>query len=193
MDHEKPKAVDIHRYLDGTLLILDSRIKSDIDIEKHYSELPPVTCYPGQMSQVFINIISNSIDALTEKAMGLKEVEDTQRSTHSEKWIPKIKITTQHQPCPDQVKIQLQDNGDGIPDEVMARIFEPFFTTKSVDEGTGLGLFISHQIITEKHNGQIHVESSPVTGTMFEITLPCWGDESPSIDISGDYSGVHTD
>ncbi|MEB3209736.1 MAG: ATP-binding protein [Leptolyngbyaceae bacterium] len=175
MDHEKTQAVDIHRYLDGTLLILDSRIKAGIHVEKNYGNLPLVTCYPGQISQVFINIISNSIDALTEKqsARELRGETESERRTH--KWTPTIQISTDYQ-CSEnskEIRIQLRDNGDGIPDEVRSRIFEPFFTTKSADDGTGLGLFISHQIITEKHHGRIHVESSPETGTLFEITLPC--------------------
>lgn len=119
MDHEKTQQVDIHRYLDGTLLILDNQIKSGINIEKKYGKLPLVTCYPGQISQVFINILSNSIDALTEKQAAL-DISRTNGVNSSDEWTPTIRITTQHQQSnhSEAIQIKLQDNADGIPDDV---------------------------------------------------------------------------
>lgn len=179
MDHEKKQRVDIHRYIDGTLLILDNRIKLGISVQKEYGEVPHVSCYPGQMSQVFINIISNGIDALLEKESALK-LNQPKSHTIENQWQPTIRISTHYDENPDQQKhdsgevvIRIWDNGDGIPDHVKDKIFDPFFTTKSVDSGTGLGLSITHQIVTEKHGGQISVTSNAEEGTLFEIRLPC--------------------
>jgi len=189
MDHEKKQQVDLHRYLDGTLMILDSRIKLGISIEKQYGDIPLLECYPGQVSQVFINLISNSIDALLEKEVS-RTIDSSGTSAHSnarfasseislseewEEWQPLICISTHHQltQTGEEIVVRIWDNGDGISDDIKEQIFDPFFTTKSVDHGTGLGLSISYQIITEKHGGWIRVESSQETGTLFEIGLPC--------------------
>lgn len=175
MDHENKQYVDIHRYLDGTLLILDGRIKLGISVTKEYGDLPLIECYPGQLSQVFINIISNSVDALLEKESALKINQSDNISADSDEWYPMICISTNHRHTQHsgEVIIQIWDNGYGIPKSVQDKIFDPFFTTKSVDNGTGLGLSISHQIVTQKHGGRIHVDSSQTTGTLFEIVLPC--------------------
>lgn len=194
MDHEKKQCVDLHRYIDGTLLILDNRIKLGILVHKDYGNIPPISCYPGQMSQVFINLISNGIDALLEKESALKlhKSDGSQTghtSEHEQAWHPTIRISTCYHESHDQtnqgsgaVIIRIWDNGDGIPEHLREKIFDPFFTTKSVDHGTGLGLSISHQIVTEKHGGNISVRSSKNEGTLFEIMLPCETDdgESPS-------------
>jgi signal transduction histidine kinase len=177
MDHERKQRVDIHRYIDGTLLILDSRIKLGIAVKKDYGDIPLMSCYPGQMSQVFINIISNSVDALLEKESALKLNQGRLPDAAAE-WYPTICISTRCQqtiddPDGQEIVIRIWDNGDGIPDEIKDKVFNPFFTTKSVDHGTGLGLSISHEIVTQKHGGRISVESNRKDGTLFEIVLPC--------------------
>ena len=176
MDETNRKPADLHQCLDSTLLILRNRLKYSIEVVKNYGELPPVRCYSGQLSQVFMNLLSNAIDALMEKA----ELQPD-RST----WKPRIEIATQVCSPPagvtadsddSWVSIRIADNGPGIPSEIQQRIFEMFFTTKPAGKGTGLGLAISHQIVTEKHGGFLNLrsktDSQPAPGTEFEILLP---------------------
>jgi signal transduction histidine kinase len=185
MDEAKLRAVDIHECLDNTLLILGNRLKYGIEVVKEYGDLPLVNCYPGQLSQVFMNLVSNAIDALTEKIANhptdprISEA-FSQPQIALNRWQPQIKIVTSidttHASAPwrsqASVVIRIADNGTGIPPEVQTKIFETFFTTKPIGQGTGLGLAISHQIVTEKHQGQLTVRSQPGTGTEFEIRLP---------------------
>jgi signal transduction histidine kinase len=155
----------IHEGIDSTLMLLKHRLKgngdrSQIEVVTQYSQLPPICCYPGQLNQVFMNIIANAIDAF----------EDFD-SNHSAQ--PKtITIATSIDPQNKTVSICIQDNAAGMLPEVHARIFEPSFTTKPVGKGTGLGLAISYQIIVDKHNGQINCLSIPGQGTSFIITMP---------------------
>jgi len=155
MDEARKRSVDIHACIDDTLLILQNRIKNTVTVVKTYGELPPMTGYSGQLSQVFMNLIGNAVDALEEE-----EIHE-----------PTIQIRTEalgnH-----WVRIMIADNGSGIAPEHQSRIFEPFFTTKPQGKGTGLGLAISHQIVTEKHNGQLKLYSQPGYGATFEILLP---------------------
>ncbi|MEM1280132.1 MAG: response regulator [Cyanobacteria bacterium P01_H01_bin.152] len=160
------EAVDIHLGLDSTLMILNSRLKAkpdrdSIQVIKHYSDLPLVTCYPGQLNQVFMNLLANAIDALEE---GLQQGQLSQAS-------PQIcistSITSEH-----QVEIAIADTGPGIDAETQQSIFKPFFTTKPIGKGTGLGLSISHQVITETHQGTLQCRSQPGQGTEFVIQLP---------------------
>jgi signal transduction histidine kinase len=153
-------AVDIKKGIDSTLIILNHRLKSGIKLIKEYGNVPPIRCYPAQLNQVFMNIISNAIDA----------IEETQNSAswNSEE-IPTIWIITEVDG--DYLKVRIKDNGPGIAPEIREKIFESFFTTKSVGKGTGLGLAISYQIVA-KHNGTIEVNSEPGKGTEFAIALP---------------------
>ena len=156
-DEAEQKSVDIHQGIDSTLLILGHRLKAEsqrptINIEKAYAKLPSINCYAGQLNQVFMNILSNSIDALAT-------IES-----------PQICITTDL--VGDQVQIMFSDNGDGISEEVRSHIFDPFFTTKPIGQGTGMGLSISYQIVTERHGGSIICESEPGQGTTFTIKIP---------------------
>ena len=165
------KAIDLHECLESTLLILYNRIKYNIELVKSYGKLPSVDCYSGQLSQVFVNIISNAVDALTEKI-----------SIAPKTWKPQIIISTEIVEADSKLwaVVRIADNGPGIPWEIQGRIFETFFTTKPVGKGTGLGLAISHQIITENHRGKLNVRSqshklqdfSPSISTEFEIMLP---------------------
>jgi signal transduction histidine kinase len=176
MDETTRKPADLHQCLDSTLLILRNRLKYSIEVVRNYGELLPVRCYSGQLSQVFMNLLSNAIDALMEKA---------ESQPAGSTWKPRIEITTQVcSPPPgvtagsddSWVSVRIADNGPGIPPEIQQRIFEMFFTTKPVGKGTGLGLAISHQIVTEKHSGFLNLrsiaDSQPATGTEFEILLP---------------------
>ncbi|MGJ3252138.1 MAG: sensor histidine kinase [Elainellaceae cyanobacterium] len=166
LDQDTKQLIDIHECIEGTLLILNSRLKQGIDIVREYGEIPQITCYAGQISQVFMNIISNSIEALLEKV--------NQADSSEKSWHPQIKIKTQildnHKT--DWVSICIADNANGIPPDIQTRVFEAFFTTKPIGEGTGLGLAISHQIVTQKHHGTLSVTSQPNVGTEFKVQLP---------------------
>lgn len=165
-DEMQPRPIDLHQGLDSTLLILQNRLKrtsghQDIEVCKEYGDLPPVACYGGQMNQVFMNILSNAIDAL-EEAQDRKGVQFTS---------PQINIRTR---VVDGLRVQISiaDNGSGIPLAVSQRLFDPFFTTKPVGKGTGMGLSISHQIIVEKHGGKLNCLSTPGQGAEFVIEIP---------------------
>ena len=165
-DEADLKAVNIHEGLDSTLLILGNRLKPNgeypgITVIKKYHELPSIECFPAQLNQVFMNILSNSIDALEQKFTA---------SSKFPKVALNIEISTEV--IDGKVVIKIADNGSGIPEKVKENIFDPFFTTKEVGKGTGLGLSICYQIIVEKHHGQIQCSSQVGQGTEFAIELP---------------------
>jgi PAS domain S-box-containing protein len=165
LDESDSKAVDIHEGIDSTLMILEHRLKSTshrpaIKLIKEYAKLPLVECYPGQLNQVFMNILANAIDALEERFANNPQMSHLQ-----------IDIKTEMRDD-QQVMIRIADNGMGIPEKVQKLLFDPFFTTKPVGQGTGLGLSISYKIITEKHFGTLHCISVPNQGTAFVITIP---------------------
>jgi signal transduction histidine kinase len=163
------KAVNLHEGIDSTLTILHNRLrdKSDrrgIEIIKEYGNLPLVECHAGQLNQVFMNVLSNAMDALDER--------DAKRSPQEIQENPsRITIYTELL-NPQQVQIRIADNGLGMTETVRQRLFEPFFTTKSIGKGTGLGLSISYQVVVEKHGGQMECISSPGNGAEFLIKLP---------------------
>ncbi|NEO85546.1 MAG: hybrid sensor histidine kinase/response regulator [Spirulina sp. SIO3F2] len=167
-DHETKTEFDIHTGIDSTLLILKHRLKAnekrpEIELTKDYGKLPQVDCYPGQINQVFMNILANSIDAINCSIIA-KSYQEIELKPNI------ITITT----CvvDEYIEIQIQDNGCGMSNETAERIFEQGFTTKDVGKGTGLGMAIAHQIITEKHNGTIQCQSELEQGTTFIIRLP---------------------
>ncbi len=169
MDEADFKAVDIHEGIDSTLMILQHQLKPRpehpaIEVVRDYAELPLVECYPGQLNQVFMNILTNAIDALKDA--------DANRTTQDiKKKSNQITIRTamlDHQ----WVEIAIADNGPGIPETMKERIFDPFFTTKPIGKGTGMGLSISYQIIVEKHGGKLLCFSNPNQGTEFVIQIP---------------------
>jgi len=169
MDETKPVETDIHECLEITLLILKNRFKNSIELVKNYGELPPVRGYSGQLSQVFLNLLVNAIDALTEYA--------ADREKHAQcldNWQPQIEITTQVIETANGkwAAILIADNGPGVPPENQQQIFDTFFTTKPAGKGSGMGLAICHQIVTEKHGGQLNLRSHPGENTKFEILLP---------------------
>ncbi|MEM6450391.1 MAG: ATP-binding protein [Cyanobacteria bacterium P01_D01_bin.105] len=166
LDEADFKAADLHEGIENTLLILNHRLKADpshqpITIIKHYGHLPPVPCFPSQLNQVFMNLLSNAIDALRS------HVSQGDKQPH-----PKPTITITTEAASETVSIAIADNGTGIPDDVMSKLFDPFFTTKPVGQGTGLGLSISHQIVTEKHSGALECSSTIGEGTTFVIQIP---------------------
>jgi len=176
-DTGHPTDFNIHEGIDSTLMILGHRLKaqpdrSEIQIHKDYGDLPPVECYPGQLNQVFMNILSNAIDALDER--------DQNRTVEAINNDPSIIRIWTEAIAQSRVAIHIVDNGSGIAEETRSRLFQPFFTTKPVGKGTGLGLSISHQIVTENHHGKLYCHSTVGQGTEFviEIPLQCNGCEA---------------
>lgn len=173
MDEAEVKAVDIHAGIDSTLMILQNRTKAaanrpEIHIIKEYGQLPLVECYAGQLNQVFMNLLSNAIDAL-EDVMPLNRT--PHRFTKSTPAEPTIRIQTALE-ANGMVTICIVDNGPGIPESIQPRLFDPFFTTKPIGKGTGMGLSISYQIITERHLGSLTCQSQLNKGTEFIIQIP---------------------
>ncbi|MBE9201937.1 MULTISPECIES: ATP-binding protein [unclassified Nodularia (in: cyanobacteria)] len=162
LDESEYKEVNLHEGIESTLLILSHKIKTQevsIELIKQYGDLPLLKCYSGQLNQVFMNIISNAIDALQEK------------STKDSLFTPTITICT-NQIDNEWVAINIIDNGIGIQQEIHSSLFEPFFTTKPIGKGTGLGLSISYQIVVEKHGGKLTCYSEVGKGTKFVIEIP---------------------
>ncbi|WP_264323982.1 sensor histidine kinase [Romeriopsis navalis] len=169
MDESAFKAVDIHEGIDSTLLILQHRLKENaehpaIEVIRNYGDLPPVECYPGQLNQAFMNILANAIDAIDE--MNVNRTYQTIKANPSQITVQTTVIGA------NQVKITISDNALGMPEIVREQIFDPFFTTKTVGKGTGMGMPISYQIVTEKHSGQLACDSIPGEGTEFVIQIP---------------------
>ncbi|CBN58215.1 MULTISPECIES: trifunctional serine/threonine-protein kinase/ATP-binding protein/sensor histidine kinase [Kamptonema] len=166
-DTDRSIPCNIHDGIDSTIMILKHRLKAnenrpEIQVVKEYGNLPKIECYAGQLNQVFMNLLSNAIDALEDSNQGYKYAE-----------IPnKITVKTELSEDKKQAIIRIADNGIGMSEEVQAKIFEHLFTTKGVGKGTGLGLAIARQIIEEKHQGSISVHSENGVGTEFIISIP---------------------
>jgi len=167
LDEADMKSVDIHEGIESTLLILQNRLNkkavhSAIQVIKNYGKLPLVECYPGQLNQVFMNILTNAIDALEDRHRPQTQIKENSST---------IIIVTEVIDC-DWIRIGIADNGTGVTEEVRSKLFDPFFTTKPVGSGTGLGLSISYQIVVEKHGGQLNCVSAPGQGAEFIIEIP---------------------
>ena len=163
LDEATCKCVDIHAGIDNTVLLLQHRInqvphRKKIHIIKEYTQLPKVECYPKKLNQVFMNLLSNAIDAL-EEAIAKNNILD-----------PQIRIVTET--SDDKAVIRIADNGIGINQDVKERLFDPFFTTKEVGKGTGMGLAVSYQIIVDNHQGELQYISELGKGTEFVISIP---------------------
>ena len=173
LDRAGKKPVNIHEGIDNTLLILQNRLKHkgnrpSIEVIKEYGNIPLVECYAGELNQVFMNIISNGIDAVED---AIAQGEEERGNQEEKKLSPKIQIRTKV--IKDNwIGIYIADNGMGMSETVKQRLFDPFFTTKPVGKGTGLGLSISYQIVVEKHGGHLKCFSSPNRGTEFIIEIP---------------------
>ncbi|MBD1832191.1 AAA family ATPase [Cyanobacteria bacterium FACHB-472] len=172
-DSDRPVPFNIHDGLDSTILILKHRLKANenrpaIKVVKDYGNLPLVECFPGQLNQVFMNILANAIDVLEEQSKG--------RSFSEIQSLPnQIAIQTAVSEKGKRVLIKIKDNGGGISDAVKQKIFDHLFTTKPVGQGTGLGLSIARQIVVEKHQGTLEVNSSLGYGSEFVISIPING------------------
>lgn len=164
LDEAEVKSINIHDGIDSTLVILGNRLKPKLnhprmEILRNYGSLPLVECYPGPLNQVFMNILSNAIDAI-EIAI-----------EHGKQITPAISIYTA---LIDEswAEIRIGDNGNGIPEAIKQQIFDPFFTTKPVGSGTGMGLAISYQIVADRHQGTLSCSSQSGEGTEFVIKIP---------------------
>ncbi len=171
LDEAEIKDVDVRDGIQSTLTILQYRLKAKsdrpaIEVVGDYGEIPPIECYSGPLNQVFMNLLTNAIDALEEK-MALAR----QTGQNAAIEPPKICIRTEKFGT-NQIRIRISDNGLGISQDASQRMFDPFFTTKPVGKGTGLGLAISYQIVTEKHGGSIYCNSELGKGSTFSIELP---------------------
>lgn len=165
LDESAMKEVDIHEGINSTLVILSNRLKAKPDhpgvqVTQEYGDLPMVECYSGQLNQVFMNILSNALDALEEAKVPCEKTAN-----------PTIGIRTEVAD-PEWVRITISDNGPGMTAQTLQKLFDPFFTTKPVGKGTGMGMSISYQIITEKHGGKLLCQSAPGEGARFTIEIP---------------------
>jgi two-component system NtrC family sensor kinase len=149
MDRTQLEEADLNREIDRTLSLMEPRLKEGIRVERDYEELPVVRCHIGQINQVFMNLLMNSVDALERSGT--------------------IRVRTRR--TEEGVRVEFEDDGPGIAPDVLDRIFEPFFTTKPVGIGTGLGLSLSHGIV-ERHGGRIRAESERGQGACFVIEFP---------------------
>jgi two-component system, NtrC family, sensor kinase len=171
LDEADMKRADLHEGIDNTLLLLQHRLKTEereLRVIKEYRVLPLVECYPGQLNQVLMHLLTNAIDSLEEK---IEQVDTQSVNLIPYSAIPTITIRTEALRS-GYVRVCIADNGVGMSGEVRSRLYDPFFTTKPVGAGTGLGLTISYQIVTEKHGGRIYCNSAPGQGAEFAIEIP---------------------
>ena len=176
LDDSAKQPANIHEGIDNTLLILHSRLRAradypEIKIIKNYDKLPLIECYAGQLNQVFMNLVSNSIDALEDTYNEKKRVSPSASLTTDGKWKPTISICTEAL-NENSVCIRITDNALGMAEDVRSRLFDPFFTTKPMGKGTGLGLAISYRIVAQKHGGVLKCRSVLGEGTEFAIEIP---------------------
>ncbi len=161
LDESEKKRVDIHEGIDSTLLLCNHRLQPHIEVITRYDELDPIECYPAQLNQVFMHLISNAIDALESQP---QQESKTRQSRHQ--------IIIQTQKINEKtIQVKIADNGPGIDEAIRRKIFDPFYTTKPPGKGTGLGLSIVYRVV-EKHGGKIEVSSEPGKGAEFRLTLP---------------------
>ncbi|NJK69188.1 MAG: PAS domain S-box protein [Microcoleus sp. SU_5_3] len=168
-DSDTKQKFNLHEGIDSTILILRHRLKANerrpaIEVVIDYGDIPEIACFPGQLNQVFMNLLANAIDALDESSQG--------RSFTQIEANPNYIAVRSSLEGDRHIKITIADNGAGMIEAVKQRIFDHLFTTKEVGKGTGLGLAIARQIIVEKHGGDLKVNSTPGRGTEFIVTLP---------------------
>ncbi len=163
MDQADLQMAQLTDEIDRTLALMEPRFKGSIEVVRDYRAIPEVRCFPGQLNQVFLNLLMNACDVLEEGGT----------------------ITIRTRPTPEGVRLEFEDTGPGISAEVRNRIFDPFFTTKEVGKGTGLGLSLSHGII-ERHGGRIQILSPPGRGATFQIDLPLEAPEPDASEVDGE-------
>ncbi|MGB3292141.1 MAG: ATP-binding protein [Phormidesmis sp.] len=169
LDESDLKTADVHSGLESTLLLLQHRliatpVRSEIELFKDYGQLPQIECFPRQLNQVFLNILTNAVDAI-ELASERRQYAQ-QKRLYGRITIRTAAVDTQW------IKIVIKDNGAGIPAQTQGKIFDPFFTTKPIGCGTGMGLSISYQIVVGQHDGKLDCHSTEGEGTEFVIQLP---------------------
>ncbi|MCU0544460.1 MAG: ATP-binding protein [Oscillatoriaceae cyanobacterium Prado104] len=202
LDEAQMKSVNIHDGIDNTIMLLQNQLKGKpgqpaISLEKEYSELPLVQCYPGQLNQVFMNIVVNAIYAIHEEnnsknnnpksqetsgksEQNINSTDSVSSVYESQYPTPTIRIRTELIDK-NNVVIRIYDSGQGMTEDVRKRLFDPFFTTKPVGQGTGLGLSISYEIVVNQHGGKLQCTSEPGKGTEFAIEIPVKQSPPPSI------------
>ncbi|MEM9772625.1 MAG: ATP-binding protein [Cyanobacteria bacterium P01_D01_bin.73] len=194
LDASDLKTVDLHRNLDSVLQLLNHRLLDleqlsslpEINVIRHYRELPAVECYPGLINQVLFNVIDNAIDAIYRRFGASRKCKppadaDTSQADIGEKGEPgqpsvpakgQLELETRWDEAKNWVEITVRDDGDGIAEDDRDRIFDPFFSTKPVGQGIGLGLTEAHQVIIEHHRGRIELETTPAGGAAFTLKIP---------------------
>ena len=177
LDESEMKAVDVHEGLESTLIVLNNYFGDRIEIIKDYQDLPQIECYPAQLNQVFLHLLTNATDALKDSLL-LSSQKQPQIAIRTEK------IDTE------RVRISICDNGTGISSDIQGKLFDPFFTTKPVGKGTGLGLSIVYKII-EKHQGIININSVKGEGTQVELIFPIRCDRDNNVTLR-EYSRTET-
>ena len=199
LDEAEFKEADLNAALESTVEILRYEIKKkELQVETCFQELPPVLCHPGKINQVFLNLLMNAVQACqpggrievrtsddADSGLEPSEIQNPNAQTRgpAPRWVEHPSSAQQRRlrgdpyptgaPPPEiqNVIVEIEDNGGGIPPEYLPRIFDPFFTTKPVGQGTGLGLSVSYGIIRD-HGGSLEVDSAPGRGTTFRILLP---------------------
>ena len=158
LDEAESQIFSVNESVEATLALARPELKKQkVELIKELGREMPVHGYPASFNQAVLNLVVNAIQAMAEKKERL--------------------LTIATSLTPEGVALKVSDTGSGIPDEVQAKIFDPFFTTKPVGEGTGLGLSVVYNVITQKHGGKLEVQSEPGTGTTFKIVLPVKRDE----------------
>lgn len=199
LDESSCKLVDLSSGMDNALMILRHRLEGDgryatIQVERHYANIPLIYCCAGDLNQVFLSLLSNAIDALQAifrpiESHGIESYGMGSHGMGSDVGSPReisnvmdvsdivvrpqdLKIVILIEEVADGVRIQVSDNGCGIPQAIQSQIFDPFFTTKPVGQGTGLGLAISHQVVVNQHHGKLWCDSIEGQGTTFTVEIP---------------------
>jgi signal transduction histidine kinase len=158
-------SVDLNAAIQSTLTMARNEYKYVADLETDLGDLPPVTCYLGEINQVVLNLVINSAHAIGEVVAGTDQ---------------RGKITVKTRTLDDRIEIAITDTGGGIPEAIRDRIFDPFFTTKEVGKGTGQGLAIARSVVVDKHHGELAFETAVGRGTTFRVTIPV----EPAVDAT---------
>ncbi|MEO0868330.1 MAG: HAMP domain-containing sensor histidine kinase, partial [Cyanobacteria bacterium J06642_11] len=175
LDEAHHKQVDLHRHLDNTLVLMDSTLNElPITVVKDYGQIPPISCYPSHLNQVFMHLFGNAIDAFTlaEHSPVDRQPTITIRTTLLETSLEERIVSENSCEMP-YVLITIMDNGPGIPEKIKPYIFDPFFSSKPVGKGTGLGLSTGYEIVNTLHRGRLEYRDVVDGGAAFDIYLPC--------------------